>query len=97
MHQVQYASKAGICRILKCHSHSRISIKFSILCENRKPRPPPAVYLCPKSKLDASGVLSSAAGPFLEPLRIVYPPQGWMAAGSCAVVWFLLHRHNTCT
>lgn len=26
-------SKADISRILKCHIHSRISIKFSIVCE----------------------------------------------------------------
>ncbi len=29
--------QADICRILKCHSHSSISIKFSIVCENLSP------------------------------------------------------------
>lgn len=48
------------------------------------------------------GVLSSAGGPFLEPLGIVRTPpppspQGWIAAGNCAVVWFLQYRHGTCT
>lgn len=42
--------------------------------------------------------------PFCSPHGSFYPPpststtiQAYMAAGSCAVLWFLLCRHNTCT
>lgn len=64
----------------------RASVKFSI------------AYLCSKSKLGASGVLGSGAGPLsVAPKDHFTPLRAWIAAGSCAVVWFLLRRHNTCT
>lgn len=98
------------CIYLKHTSTGEFSVTYTAshfpsVLKNKKPCLQPAAYLCPKSERDASGALSSPSGPFLQPPRIVLSPppsnsttiQACMAAGSCAVVWFLLYRHSTCT